>query len=125
MASFMHASVAASTWGRYATGWWTFEAFQLKAGKEFTWPLSRETLQAFVGYCLVDRKLKPTSVKTYLASLTKLHKLKGFQDYKMEDSTISALLRGATNLVMSGPPQPALNRRVMMMPLLQIIGHQR
>jgi hypothetical protein len=124
MASFMHASVAASTWGRYATGWRTFEAFQLKAGREFTWPLSRETLQAFVGYCLVDRKLKPTSVKTYLSSLTKLHKLKGFQDYKMEDSTISALLRGAANLAMSGPPQPALNRRVMTMPMLQIIGHQ-
>jgi hypothetical protein len=42
----------------------------------------------------------------------------------MEDSTITDLLRGASNLVMSGPPQPALNRRVMTMPMLQLIGHQ-
>jgi O-acetylhomoserine/O-acetylserine sulfhydrylase-like pyridoxal-dependent enzyme len=27
MAGFMNTSMAASTWGRYATGWRTFEAF--------------------------------------------------------------------------------------------------
>jgi hypothetical protein len=126
MVGFVHASIAASMWSRYATatGWHTFKTFQQQAGNEFPWPLSRSTLQAFVGYCLVERRLKPSSVKFYLSSLMKLHKLKVFQDFKMEDSTISALLRGAANLMMSGPSQPSLNRRVMTMPILKLLGHQ-
>jgi hypothetical protein len=124
MASFVHALVAASTRGQYAKGWQTFEAFQQRAGKDFMLPLSRKTLQSFVGYCLVKKKLKPSSLKIYLSSLTKLHKLKGVQDYKMEDSTIGALLRGAANLMMSGPPQQSLNRRLITMPILRLIGHQ-
>jgi hypothetical protein len=78
----------------------------------------------FVGYCLIEKKLKPTSVKTYLSSLVKLHKLKGYPDFKLEDGTIAALLRGAAKLLMSGPAPPSMNRRVMTMPILQLLGHQ-
>jgi hypothetical protein len=99
MAGLMHASIAASTWSRYGTGWRTFEAFEQHAGTVFDWPLSRETLQAFVGYCLIEKKLKPTSVKTYLSSIVKLHKLKGYPDFELKDGTITALLRGAANLL--------------------------
>jgi hypothetical protein len=124
MAGLMHASIAASTWSRYGTGWRTFEAFEQHAGTVFDWPLSKETLQAFVGYCLIEKKLKPNSVKTYLSSLVKLHKLKGYQDFELKDGTITALLRGAANILMSGPDPPSANRRVMTLPILQLLGHQ-
>jgi hypothetical protein len=107
-----------------ATGWWTFVAFQQHAGKAFDWLLSKEALQAFVGYSLIEKKLKPTSVKTYLSSLVKLHKLKSYPDFKLEDGTIAALLYRAANLLMSGPAPLSMNRRVMTLPILQLFGHQ-
>jgi hypothetical protein len=124
MAGLVHAFIAASTWSRYATGWRTFEAFQQHTGTVFEWPLSRENLQAFVGYCLIEKKLKPSSVKSYLSSIVKLHKLKGYPDFELKDGTIPALLRGAANLLMSSPEPPSANRRVMTLPILQLLGHQ-
>jgi hypothetical protein len=94
LAGYIHASVAASTWSRYTTGWRAFQNFLIRAKKEFTWPLSKKTLQAFAGFCLVEKKLKPSSIKTYLSSLVMLHKLKGFDDYKLADGAGDRILRG-------------------------------
>jgi hypothetical protein len=124
MAGFLHASAASSTWSRYATGWRVFEAFEQQAGQQFTWPLGKDVIQAFTGFCLVERKLKPSSVKTYLSSLVKLHKLKGYADYKIDDSTTTAMLRGAANLAMCGPDPPSMKRRVMTLDILRLLGHQ-
>jgi hypothetical protein len=124
LAGYIHASVAASTWSRYATGWRAFQNFQIKAKKEFTWPLSKKTLQAFAGFCLVEKKLKPSSIKTYLSSLVMLHKLKGFDDYKLADGAADSILRGASNALMANPEPPAMKRRAMTLPMLKLLGHQ-
>jgi hypothetical protein len=71
MAGFLHASVTSSTWSWYATGWRVFKAFQQQAGQQFTWLLGKEVIQAFTGYCLIERKLKPLPVKTLSFKLSK------------------------------------------------------
>lgn len=124
MAGLIHASVASSTWSRYATGWRTFEGFQTHARKIFTWPLDGKTVQAFAAYCLVQKKLKPSSVKTYLSSLVMLHKLKGYTSYKLDDRALSNVMRGAENTLMAEPQPPALRRRVMTLSILKLLGHQ-
>jgi hypothetical protein len=124
LAGLLHASVAASTWSRYASGWKAFESFEIQAKKNFKWPLDSKTIQAFTAFCLIQKKLKPSSVKTYLSSLVMLHKLKGIHDYKLDDRAISNLLRGAENILMAEPEPPALKRRVMTLPILKLLGHQ-
>jgi site-specific recombinase XerD len=124
MGGYIHASVAASTWSRYRTGWRVFEEFQTRAKKEFTWPLDDETIQGFVGYCLAERKLKPSSIKTYLSSLVKLHKLKGYKNYTIDRETVTAVTRGATYLMLTGPQPPTNKRRVMTLQILRLLGHQ-
>jgi hypothetical protein len=39
LAGLIHASVATSTWSRYASGWRAFKQFKKHTKKEFTWPL--------------------------------------------------------------------------------------
>jgi hypothetical protein len=124
LAGLLHASVAASTWSRYASGWKAFESFKIQAKKNFKWPLESKTIQAFTAFCLIQKKLKPSSVKTYLSSLVMLHKLKGFHSYKLDDRAISNVLRGAENILMGEPEPPALKRRVMTLPILKLLGHQ-
>jgi hypothetical protein len=124
MAGYVHASVAASTWSRYASGWKAFEEFQREAKKQFTWPLGSEVIQAFVGYCLAVKNLKPASVNTYLSSVVKMHRLKGYSDYKIDRETIENYTRGAANMLLSGPAPPSNKRRVMTLQILRLLGHQ-
>jgi hypothetical protein len=123
MGDLLHASMAASTWQRYASGWRAWQDFELHAATTFDWPLSREAIQAFAAFCVVEKKLKPSSVQTYISSLVKLHKLRGFHDYEVKDKTTTAILRGASNLLMCAPTPPRSTRRVMSLPLLKLLGH--
>ena len=101
-----------------------FDAYEASLGKKFQWPLEKEVLRGFAVFCIADRKLKPTSVRTYLSSLVCLHRLKGFSSFDMKDCLIDAILRGANNLLMSSPNPPKNTRRVMTLPLLRHLGHR-
>ena len=58
-----------------------FLAFETHARKKFSWLLDKDVLRGFAVFCLSERKLKPSSVRTYMSSLVCLHKLKGFTEY--------------------------------------------
>jgi hypothetical protein len=116
--------LARGTWQRYASGWRAFDQFQARAGTDFTWPLGPNVMQAFAAYCLVEKQLKPSSVKTYISSIVKLHKIKGFHAYESKDKTTESFLRGAANLLMAAPQLKPPTRRVMTLPLLKHLGHR-
>jgi hypothetical protein len=124
MAGYIHASVANNTWYRYRSGWRAFEEFEGQAGQKFAWPLETTIVSAFAGYCLAVKKLKPASVKTYLASLVKLHKLRGYNSYSIDKEEVNTIMRGATNMLLSGPSPPSNRRRVMTLQILRLLGHQ-
>lgn len=124
MSCLLHASLASGTWKKYASGWKTFDAYEAWIGKKFSWPLSKETIRGFAVYCITERKLRPSSVRTYLSSLVCLHKLKGYTSYEMKDSLVDAILKGAGNLLLVSPTPPSNTRRVMTLPLLRHLGHK-
>jgi hypothetical protein len=124
MCKLIHASLAASTWARYESGWRAFLAYESHVGHPASWPLSKETIRSFVTYCITVKKLKPTSTKTYLSAIVHVHKMKGFVGYEIADSVVSSLLRGAENLLMANPPARGPGRRVMTLQLLKILGHR-
>ena len=43
MCQLVHASLAAGTWSKYASGWKAFQDFEAFVSKTFTWPLSKDT----------------------------------------------------------------------------------
>jgi hypothetical protein len=62
MAGLVHSSIALSTWSRFTKDWRTLKSSQLHARTKFTSILSKQTS---TGHCLVEKKLKPSSVKTF------------------------------------------------------------
>ena len=95
MGRLLYASLASGTWYKYKSGWNTFDKYESWLGKKLQWPLEKDVLRGFAVYCITIKKLKPTSVKTYLSSLACLHKLKGFTDYELKDCLVDAILKGA------------------------------
>ena len=124
MCQLVHASLASSTWSKYASGWKAFSAYEEYVQKNFSWPLEKDTLRGFAVYCITVKKLQPASVKTYLSSIVCLHRIKGFTNYEQKDSLVDAILKGASNLIMSSPNPVPNTRRVMTMPLLRHLGHR-
>ena len=124
MSKLLHASLAAGTWKKYASGWRMFDNYEAALQKSCQWPLNKEVLRGFAVFCIADRKLKPATVRTYLSSLVCLHRIKGFADFELKDCLIDAILRGAGNLLMCAPVPPANTRRVMTLPLLRHLGHR-
>jgi hypothetical protein len=120
----LHASLAASTWSKYESGWACFAKFEEYAEESFTWPLSKQVIRCFIVYCYEQRNLKATSIRTYLSSIVSLHHLKGFTDYAVDDKMVTGALRGWENIAMADPDPDPSTRRAMTMPVLRIIGHQ-
>jgi len=124
MEQLLYASLAKNSWAKYRSGWRAFFEFEKEAKQTFTWPLQKETVRAFAVYCIVKKKLKPSSVKTYLSALVCLHKVKGYTDYDLKDELVNSILKGANNLLMSAPVPWTNRRRVVTLPLLRHIGHK-
>jgi hypothetical protein len=56
--------------------------------------------------------------------MVKMHRLKGYSDYKIDRETIENYTRGAANMLLSGPAPPSNKRRVMTLQILRLLGHQ-
>ena len=123
-ARLIHASLAATTWKKYSTGWKCFENFEAFSRQRFTWPLNKEVLRSFAVFCISVKNLKPASVRSYFLSLVCLHKLRGFTTFEINNSMVDAILRGAGNLLMSSPNPPTNTRRVVTIPVLRHLGHK-
>jgi hypothetical protein len=124
MCKLLHASLANSTWARYGSGWKAFLQFENYMSKKFTLPLSMEVVRAFTTFCIAIKKLKCSSVKTYLSSLVHVHKMHGFLNFEIKDQIVTSILRGAEHIQMVEPVQTGSRRRVMTIQLLRHLGHR-
>jgi len=126
LAALVHASLSKGTWNKYASGWKAFEDFQDYTKERCRWPLGSNTIRAFATYLVRVKNLKPSSARSYLSAVYNLQKLKGFNSPKeTEDSVLSAILKGATNLDLEKPVVPGTNcRRVVTLPILRHLGHR-
>lgn len=124
MCSYVNTALAKATWAKYGSGWRAFCQFEEHFQLSSTWPLSCETLRDFALFCLVYKKLKPDSVRTYLSALSMVHTLKGFKNcHNFKDKLLDMILTGADNAQLSIPGK-VTTRRVVTMPLLRLIGHR-
>jgi len=121
---YINASIARSSWQKYASGWRAFLAFEDFLDAKFALPLDAQTWRAFVTWCLAERRLQATTVSAYLSAVIFVHHLQGAcvaDPHK--DPVIILALRGAKNLAFASPPKPNL-RRVVTFPLLRLLAHR-
>lgn len=122
-ARLLQASLARATWGKYRTGWKTFKQFEEYTNKKSAWPIPKQQLQDFVVYCMSKRNMKGGTVRTYLAALAHLHRLKGMDDANTRDPVVTALIKGGMNIMVTEGKYISSRRRAMTLPLLRILGH--
>lgn len=87
------------------------------------WPISPNRLIEFVSWALSTKKLKSVTVEAYLSAIDLKHKLMGFQNFEKSNQIIKLLLKGSENLEIYSSKQK-INRNVMTLPLLKILGHE-
>lgn len=117
-------SLTKSTWAKHRSGWNNFAEFEKLGNSIHTWPLEKKVIRDFTVWCLLEKKLKPGTVKSYISSLQLAHTLKGFDNENYnKDRLTNMLLTGAGNQNMLNP-ENSNTRRVFTLPLLKILGHR-
>ena len=88
-----------------------------------SWPPSKVNIRDFVTWAVTVKKLKPSTVGSYISSLSFILKINDFDCSCCSDSVTKLLIKGAENL--SFYKELSSNqRKVMTLPLLNILGHQ-
>jgi len=84
--------------------------------------MNQENLNEYISWATLDRKLKNSTIVTYVASLSSVHQLFGFSGEIFSSFTTKALLRGSNNLSLT-LHVPTHTRKVFSLSLLRLVGH--
>jgi hypothetical protein len=96
--SIVNQSVAKSTRQKYSSGLQAFACFEADNRTSHDYPLSQATCRHFAIWCASVRKLKPSSIRTYLAALKFAHTIKGLSSTHLKSNPILAMIiKGITH----------------------------
>jgi hypothetical protein len=122
-AKLISAGFARSTWEKHSSALSSLAQFEQATGVLNPWPLSIETILAYIQWATNQKNLLPGTVKSYLSSLATVHKLRLLSAENFDVILVKAALKGAQNIhKMSSDPRP--KRVVMTVQLLKILGHE-
>ena len=100
-----------------------FNDFSQTSPNIHNWPLSKNSIQEFITWAAVVRKLKSNTIKSYLSSLNLAHKFRDLSGENCVGFTAKMLLRGIENLEFYVDISKE-SRKAMSLPLLKLIGHE-
>ena len=89
----------------------------------FAWPLNETAISYFISWSSFVKKHSPNTTTTYLSIIKLIHDLRRIDSSACNSFISRTLLRGAENLHFY-EPKPAQNKKVMTLPLLELIGHE-
>ena len=116
------AAYASSTWDKTICALNCLEDFELESGLVLSWPVTPDIVSNFLHWCVFDRKLKPSSIVSYMSHIKLIHNLRGLDGSACDDFACKVQIRGAKNLQFYEPNQTNI-KKVMSLPLLKIFGH--
>ena len=122
MVGLLTASIASSTWLKHGSALKSFKKFEIFSEQNFQWPLSKECVRGYIFWAVSKTKLRPSTVQSYVASFSFIHKINDLDSKNCSDFVVKSLKRGAENL--NFYREITVNsRKVMTLPLLKILGH--
>ena len=117
-------SVSKQTWAKHSSAWKLYKDFCDCFGEKFSLPIDIKCARAFATWAITARKLKSSTVKSYLASLNFAHVLNGMLCPNLNSDPVTKLIiKGAENsfdLTISCKP----DRLPMNVHLLEILRHR-
>jgi hypothetical protein len=117
------AAYANSSWSKILSARNCFEKFEKDAGKIFAWPLNQFVIKEFIEWAVLIKNMSAGTVESYLHCIEIIHRLKNCDGSACSSKITKLLIRGAENLEFYKNPKN-LERRVMTLPLLRLIGHE-
>ena len=117
-------SASKATWAKHCSAWKLYDEFCQFYNVKFELPVSIGYARAFATWAVSRRKLKNTTVKSYLSSLNVAHTLSGsFSSNLNSDPCVKLAMRGAENIAnVNGTCKT--NRLPMNIHLLNILRHR-
>ena len=117
-------SVSKATWAKHCSAWKLYDEFCQFYNVKFELPVSIGYARAFATWAVSKRKLKNTTVKSYLTSLNVAHTLSGsFSSNLNSDPCVKLAMRGAENIAnVNGTCKT--DRLPMNIHLLNILRHR-
>ena len=91
-------SLARATWSKYQSCWSQVQKALGGKGIELKFPIDQEMLWTIVA-CLIERKLKATTIDGYVASLKQAHVVRGFGTTIFDDPFVKAVSKGLIRLL--------------------------
>ena len=117
-------SVTKQSWAKHCSAWKLFAEFCDNFGVANKLPIKPELARAFVTWAITSRKLKSTTVKSYVSSLNIAHVLGNVNNVNLSsDPCVKMLLKGAGNSCDLYLAKKA-SRLPMNLPLLEILSHR-
>ena len=117
------AAFAAATWKKHEAAANSFIVFNHCTKSCCNWPLSENDIANYVTWAYNVKKLKSSTIESYLSSLKCIHALRSMTTSNFDTYYISSLLRGITNLEIYDTNSKS-SRKVMSLQLLKILGHE-
>jgi hypothetical protein len=123
-ADLIRASVSSSTWNKHLSALHCLRDYQNFSCKNLSeFPLTDDTICGFVSFALTKKKLKHTTVQSYLASLRFFHNLRNCINNACDNFIAKTMIKGAKNLELYSAITKNC-RKAMTFPLLKILSHQ-
>ena len=117
-------SVSKQTWAKHSSALSCFHDFCKTFNVKFSIPISVQYARAFATWAVTSRKLKSSTVKSYLSSLNTANALGNFNEKnRAADPCLKMVLKGADNCSYLSNSYKS-NRLPMNIHLLNVLGHR-
>jgi hypothetical protein len=120
---FVRASVAENTWKKHNSAWQCVKCYSSTFSIPITMPMNESFICEFAAWALKEKELMPSTVTSYLSSLTTIHELKGFKNHNCLTPLAKKVIQGAQNLRFY-TNMVKCTRKVVTLPMLKLIGHE-
>jgi hypothetical protein len=120
---FVRASVAENTWKKHNSAWQCVKCYSRSSSIPITMPMQESFICEFAAWALKEKDLMPSTVTSYLSSLTTIHELQGFNNHNCLTPLAKKVIQGAQNLIFYNNLCKC-TRKVVTLPMLKLIGHE-
>ena len=119
----LSAAFSKSSWKAYESAWNSLHSFEASTKSKLSWPLSQTTLCEYISWATLYKKLRISTVETYVNSLSSVHQLLGFDRGVFGSLATKAMIRGSGNLS-AKLFSPKHTRKVFSLALLKVLGNE-
>jgi len=99
-----------------------YNKFCVSQGIVASWPIPEQVLGDFINWATFIRKIKPSSIISYISHLKLIHKLRKIDDSACDSFLCRTLIKGAENLQFYSIKKKHV-KKTMTLPLLRLLGH--